>query len=165
MKLNLGPDGPIEQKSMDLNTPARVAKFIIKLSSQVTHFISKAFISLLVLFNLHRFELKALILGFRQLFDQFDLRFAFEFSTNWISNLSKLLALGPLFFRTQVAHIVQRFWQLCVTLLQRLQVCVMSLADFFLALFVFTMVLLNIFQSSKIGQINEKLVINSIFKS
>lgn len=41
----------------------------------------------------------------------------------------------------------------------------MSLADFFLALFVFTMVLLNIFQSSKIGQINEKLVINSIFKS
>ena len=71
MKLNLGPDGPIEHKSMDLNTPARVAKFIIKLSSQVTHFISKAFISLLVLFNLHRFELKALILGFRQFFDQF----------------------------------------------------------------------------------------------
>ena len=35
----------------------------------------------------------------------------------------------------------------------------------FLALFVFTMVLLNIFQNSKIGQINEKLVINSIFKS
>ena len=56
---------------MDLNTPARVAKFIIKLSSQVTHFISKAFISLLVLFNLHRFELKALIKTFRQLFDQF----------------------------------------------------------------------------------------------
>ena len=50
---------------MDLNTPARVAKFIIKLSSQVIHFISKAFISLLVLFNLHRFELKALIQGFR----------------------------------------------------------------------------------------------------
>ena len=58
---------------MNLDAPTCVTKFfLIKLSRfQIAHLITKAFICLYVLFNLLRFRFKALIKGFRQLFDQF----------------------------------------------------------------------------------------------
>ena len=56
-KFNLGPDGSLGYKSMNLNAPARVAKFFLFKHSrfQVIYLITKAFISLLVLFYPIRF--------------------------------------------------------------------------------------------------------------